>query len=80
MRDSKSNHLNHLSQEEVIAREDAKIQRKRDQNEQRRLRILNAKARIMGLDVQGLDQQVVEKQQQRQREKEADIFASKWWL
>jgi len=60
-----------------MAREEAKIQRKREQNEQRRLRILNAKARIMGLDVQSLDQQVMEKEQQKQREKEADRFESK---
>jgi DNA polymerase III alpha subunit (gram-positive type) len=57
-----------------MAREEARIKAKRDANEQRRLRYLNAKARMMGLDVATLDQQVAEKQRMKQNEREADRF------
>lgn len=58
-----------------MAREDAKIQRKRELYEQRRVRVLNAKVRLIGLDVQALNSQVEEKQRQREIEKEEDRFA-----
>lgn len=57
-----------------MAREEARIKAKREANEQRRLRYLNAKVRMIGLDVQSLDQQVAEKQRIKQSEKEADRF------
>lgn len=58
-----------------MAREDAKIQRKRELFEQRRVRVLNAKVRLIGLDVQALNSQVEEKQRKREMEKEEDRFA-----
>lgn len=57
-----------------MAKEEAKIARKRELFEQRRQRILNAKTRIMGLDVQTLDQQVLEKQRLKAQEKETEKF------
>lgn len=60
-----------------MAKEEAKIARKREMFEQRRLRILNAKARTMGLDVQTLDQQVAERQRQKLAEKDADKYDRK---
>lgn len=61
-------------QDDVMAREEARIKSKREANEQRRVRYLNAKVRLIGLDVQTLDQQVAEKQRMRQTEKDADRF------
>lgn len=61
-------------QDVQMAKEEAKIARKREQYEQRRQRILNAKVRTMGLDVQTLDQQVAEKQRLKAQEKETDKF------
>lgn len=63
-----------------MARDQLKIQRKRDMFEERRLRILNAKVRLIGLDVQTLNEQVKEKERMRQEEKEADRFARKLLL
>jgi hypothetical protein len=62
-------------QDALLAREDAKIHRKRELYEQRRVRVLNAKVRLIGLDVQALNGQVEEKQRQREIEKEEDRFA-----
>jgi hypothetical protein len=62
-------------QDELLARDNAKIQRKRELFEQRRQRILNAKVRLIGLDVQPLNEQVKEKERLRQEEREADRFA-----
>lgn len=64
-------------QDALLAKEEAKIQRKRELYEQRRVRILNAKVRLIGLDVQALNSQVEEKQRQRETEKEEDRYASK---
>lgn len=63
-----------------MARDQLKIQRKRDMFEERRQRILNAKVRLIGLDVQTLNEQVKEKERLRQEEKEADRFARKLYL
>jgi hypothetical protein len=60
-----------------MAKEDAKLAHKRQMFEERRLRIINAKARTMGLDVQTLDHQVAEKQKLKSQEKEANAFESK---
>jgi hypothetical protein len=57
-----------------MAKEEAKIARKREIYDQRRVRILNAKARTMGLDVQTLDQQVAERARAKQQDKDADKF------
>lgn len=64
-------------QDELMAKEEAKIQRKREAFEQRRLRILNAKVRIIGLDVDALDAQVAEKRQNAADKTESDRFESK---
>ncbi len=63
-----------IFKDEVLAKEEARIKAKREANEQRRIRYLNAKARMIGLDVQSLDQQVAEKQRLKQNEKDADRF------
>lgn len=62
-------------QDALLAKEDAKIQRKREMFEQRRVRILNAKVRLIGLDVQALNAQVEEKNRMREAEREEDRFA-----
>ena len=67
----------YLFQDALFAKEEAKINRKRELYEQRRVRILNAKVRLIGLDVQALNSQVEEKQRQRETEKEEDRYASK---
>jgi len=48
-------------QDEVMAKEEAKIKMRREANEQRRLRIMDARARTMGLDIEALNAQVEEK-------------------
>jgi type II secretory pathway component PulM len=48
-------------QEEAIAKEEARIRYKREQNEIRRQRFQNARLRTIGLDVEALDAQVQEK-------------------
>jgi hypothetical protein len=59
----------------MLAKEQAKINRKREIFEQRRQRILNAKVRIIGLDINGLNEQVEEKKRMKDTEKEQDRFA-----
>ena len=66
------------SQDELMAKEEARIKAKREANEQRRIRYLNAKVRLIGLDVQALDQQVLEKQQRKSQERDYDKFESKF--
>lgn len=66
-----------FDQDALLAKEEAKIQRKRELYEQRRVRILNAKVRLIGLDVQALNSQVEEKNRQREAEREEDRYASK---
>jgi len=61
-------------QDELMRKDEAKIQRKREANEQRRLRIMNAKVRIIGLDVDALDAQVAEKKQNHANKLESDRF------
>ena len=61
-----------------MAKEEARIKAKREANEQRRIRYLNAKVRLIGLDVQALDQQVLEKQQRKSQERDYDKFESKF--
>lgn len=60
-----------------MAKEEARVKARRDANEQRRIHYLNAKVRLIGLDVQALDQQVLEKQQRRSQERDTDKFESK---
>lgn len=58
------------AQDDVLAKEAAKIAYKRQQNEQRRLRIHNAKQRTIGLDIEGLNAQVAEKQRNNMRDRD----------
>ncbi len=66
------------AQDDVLAKEAAKIAYKRQQNEQRRMRIHNAKQRTIGLDIAGLDAQVAEKQRSHQKDKDILNFESKF--
>jgi hypothetical protein len=50
-----------ILQDEVLAKEAAKIAYRRMQNEKRRVRIHDAKQRTIGLDIEALDAQVAEK-------------------
>jgi len=53
----------------VDLKEAAAIERRRNQEEQRKARIFNSKTRIIGVDEQALKQQVKDRQQQELREK-----------
>lgn len=57
-------------QDDALAKEAAKIAYKRQILEQRKLRIHNAKQRTIGLDIEGLNAQVAEKQRGQARDKE----------
>lgn len=61
-------------QEAQLAREEAKILRRREENEIRRQRYLQAKVRLIGVDVQALNDQVAEKQRMKQHERDTDKF------
>lgn len=50
-------------------KEAAAIERRRNLEEQRKSRIFNAKTRLIGVDVQALDQQVKDRKQWEEREK-----------
>jgi len=52
-----------------LVREQREIERRRLRNEDRRLRILNAKSRIIGVDTAALEQQIREKQALLEQEK-----------
>ena len=60
-----------------MAKEAAKIAYKRQQNEQRRLRIHDAKQRTIGLDIPALDAQVAEKQRNNMRDRETANYERK---
>ena len=57
-----------------LMREEARINRKRVENAQRRDRFLNARKRIMGVDIEALDAQVEEKRQTTQGGVDDDIL------
>lgn len=61
-------------QDDLYAKEEAKIARKRAANEERRQRILNAKTRVLGVDVDALDAQVEEKRKTKDNGKEYDLM------
>jgi hypothetical protein len=65
------------AQDDVLAKEAAKIAYKRKQNEERRQRIHNAKQRTIGLDIPALDAQVAEKQRSHQKDKDILNFERK---
>jgi len=59
-------------QELALAKEDARIRARRERDEERRHRFLNARTRIMGLDAAALDEQVQEMRRSREDAKESD--------
>eukprot|EP01035_Chromulina_nebulosa_P018506 gene18506-24223_t len=58
--------------EAALSKEELRIQAKRQANEERRRRFLDARKRLIGQDVQALDQQVLEKQKNKAYEKDLD--------
>lgn len=53
-------------------KEAAAIERRRNQEEQRKSRIFNSKTRVIGLDKQAIDQQLKDRQQMEVMEKRRD--------
>jgi RIB43A len=64
-------------QEQALAKEAARIKARRERDEIRRERFLNARTRIMGIDAEALDKQVAEMRQAREDGKDADRVESK---
>lgn len=58
-----------IKQDIALTKDELRIQSKREANEQRRKRFLDARTRLIGLDVEGLNQQVAEKQRIKDEEK-----------
>lgn len=56
----------------VDYKEAAAIERRRNQEEQRKSRIFNAKTRLIGIDMQSLEQQVMDRKQMEERERKRD--------
>ena len=57
--------------------DDDRIARKREVFEKRRENLLNARKRVIGLDVEALDAQVAEMRRNRADDKDADRFERK---
>jgi len=53
----------------IDLKEAAAIERRRNQEEQRKARIFNSKTRVIGVDELALKQQIKDRQQQDEREK-----------
>lgn len=53
----------------IDLKEAAAIERRRNQEEQRKARIFNSKTRVIGVDEQALKQQIKDRKQQEDREK-----------
>ena len=60
--------------DDQLMREEARIRRKREENAKRRDRFLNARKRIMGVDVEALDAQVQEKKDINQGGRDDDAL------
>ena len=60
--------------DDMLLVEQQRIRRKRQQNAERRDRFLNARKRIMGVDVDALDAQVEQKRQENQDAKDENIL------
>ena len=56
-------------QDEKLRQEELKIERKRREAEERRIRILNDKSRTMGVDINALNSQADEARTKREQEK-----------
>ncbi|RYG95646.1 hypothetical protein EON65_55675 [archaeon] len=65
--------------EAQLAREQAKILKRREDNETRRQRYLQAKVRLIGVDVQALNAQVAEKERSRQNERDNNKYDRKFF-
>lgn len=66
------------SQDEAMARQQAKIELMRNANEERRLRFLDAPGRTMGINTQALDAQVALHQRNKEAAKESDRIDSEY--
>lgn len=64
------------SQDAALQMEEARIRMKREANERRRERFLDARLRTIGLDIVGLDAQVAEKRRNQQNDRESDKLES----
>jgi len=53
----------------IDLKEAAAIERRRNQEEQRKARIFNSKTRMIGVDEQALQQQIKDRKQQEERER-----------
>lgn len=60
--------------DDQLMMEEARIRRKREENAKRRDRFLNARKRIMGVDVEALDAQVAEKKDSNKADADADTM------
>lgn len=67
-----------MTQDHAIAKDQARINMRRDANEERRIRYLNAPRRLIGIDTQALDAQVAEIRKNRHDNKEADRMESEF--
>lgn len=61
-----------------MSKEEARIQLKRESMEKRKEKLLNPRARVIGLDVDALDAQVAEVQKSRANMKQQDLIDSKF--
>jgi len=59
-----------------MSKEEARIQLKRENMEKRKEKLLNPRARVIGLDVDALDAQVAEVQKSRANMKQQDLIDS----
>ena len=64
----------------VDYKEAAAIERRRNQEEQRKSRIFNAKTRIIGIDKQAVDQQLNDRKQMENWENKRDQAFGKYFL
>ncbi len=61
----------------VDYKEAAAIERRRNMEEQRKSRIFNAKTRLIGIDLQAVDQQIKDRKQIEDLEKKRDLAYGK---
>ncbi len=61
-----------------MAKDEARINARRERDEVRRDRFMNARTRIMGIDAQALDEQVSAMRRGRDEAKESDRMDSKF--
>lgn len=64
-------------QDIAMKKDQLRIDCRRNANEERRIRFLNAPKRLIGVDSQALDYQIAETRQNRDNFKEADRMESK---